>query len=284
MVIGLVCAVAAAVSYALGSILQSVAADRAEKSESALDPASLLRVVRQLPYVLGLGFDGVGFLVSLIALSFLPLFLSEALIASSVAWTALFAAVFLRVQLRRVEVGSLIGLVTGLVLLALSASDSGSGASPPTLEWVLLIGVAGVGAASVVAARLPHRWQGVGLAVVSGLAYSGMGIAARSLADVGFGVELLQHLSTYALLLYGGLGLALFALALQRERVTTVTALVFGIETVLPAVVGILVLGDMTRDGMGVAALLGFVLAVGCTSVLAANSTPHTQQPSPPAL
>ena len=61
----------------------------------------------------------------------------------------------------------------------------------------------------------------------------------------------------------GGVALLSYSIALQRGSVTQATApLVVG-ETVAPAIVGLLLLGDHPRAGWEVAAVVGFVLAVG---------------------
>ena len=101
-------------SYAIGSILQSVAADRTEKS-GALDPRLMMRMIKQLPYLIGLAADGLGFVLGIVAIQFLPLFLSEALIASSVGITAILAVTFLKVKLSSMEKLALPGLMIGLV-------------------------------------------------------------------------------------------------------------------------------------------------------------------------
>ena len=95
-------AVLAALCYGAGAILQATAA-RSQQVTGGLDVALLVRLVRQLPYVAGLGLDAVGFVASLVALRSLPLFLVQAVIASSVGVTAVLAWRFLAVRLDRQE-------------------------------------------------------------------------------------------------------------------------------------------------------------------------------------
>ncbi|PNG16075.1 hypothetical protein C1J00_44045, partial [Streptomyces cahuitamycinicus] len=74
--------------------------------------------------------------------------------------------------------------------------------------------------------------------------------------------ELFPNPATYALLLGGGAAFLLLTSALQRGSVTTATAgLVLG-ETVAPALIGVVWLGDRTRPGLGWLAILGFAVAV----------------------
>jgi drug/metabolite transporter (DMT)-like permease len=274
MTVGLIAALAAAVSYAIGSILQSVAADRTEKS-GALDPRLMMRMIKQLPYLIGLAADGLGFVLGIVAIQFLPLFLSEALIASSVGITAILAVTFLKVKLSSMEKLALPGLMIGLILLALSAQPEQAQELALQWRWLELAGVVVVGVLALGVTWLPERRAGIGLAVVSGVAFSGMGIAARSLEVPDPIWELFKDPSAYAVVIYGALGLLFFASALQRATVTTVTALVFGIETVLPSLIGILFLGDRTREGLWPLAVVGFVLALICSTILAGQAEPE---------
>ena len=73
----------------------------------------------------------------------------------------------------------------------------------------------------------------------------------------------------YALLAGGAAGFLLLTSALQRGSVTTtVAAMVVG-ETIAPALVGVLWLGDSARNGLGWVVVVGFVVAVSATLVLA---------------
>jgi hypothetical protein len=56
--------------------------------------------------------------------------------------------------------------------------------------------------------------------------------------------------------------------------VTLVAAVVFAVETVLPAAVGLHWLGDSTRSGMAVPAVVGFVVTLTAAVGLAAYAQP----------
>ena len=70
------------------------------------------------------------------------------------------------------------------------------------------------------------------------------------------------------------LGTVLFALALQRGRVTVVAAVTFTTNTVLPALVGIFVLGDQVRSGYAAVATAGFLISVSGAIALAQFAGP----------
>ncbi len=278
--LGFVSAIAAALFYGVGSVLQAVAAKRTETAES-LDPRFLYRMVKQVPYLIGLACDGAGFLVSLVALHFLPLFFVEAVLAGSVGVTAILAVIFLHTKLKPLEIGGLVALMVGLALLAISAKDGPAHQLPMWGRWTLLAGTLVIALATLLSMKyLKGHRSGIALAIISGLAFSGLGVASRTLvfpAPIG---PTLRQATIWSVVIYGALGLVLFAFALQRAPVTTVTALVFGIQTTIPALFGILLLGDRSRQGLAWAAITGFILAVVGAILLAGQAEPEPEPES----
>lgn len=271
--LSLACAFVAALSYGFGSVLQAAAARRAEMRPN-LDPMLLVRLARQLPYVAGLALDLLGFLAAVVALRNLPLFMVQSAVAGSVGVTAIAASVAFGIRLQRYERVALVGLVLGFALLAVSARpEHATGLNGPG-RWLLLGGVAVVLVLGALSARLDDRRAGVGLALCAGLSWAGTGIAARVLHIPSPLWHVVTDPVAIALVAYGGLGVLFFATALQRGSVTAAAALVFSVETVFPAVVGLAFLGDRARSHFEVVAVLGFVVAVGASIALARRSEP----------
>jgi drug/metabolite transporter (DMT)-like permease len=252
-------ALACALCYGVGSILEDVAAKRATDVAGAM---------KHPIYVAGLGLDLVGWLLSLLALQRLPLFAVQAAVASSVAVTVVLAAFVLHDPISRGQVAALAAMGVGLVLLALSAApDAPASISDPTTA-ALIGGVAIVGLLGLAAkgGRGP-RIAGL-LGALSGLGFGGTAVCARALEADGTLRGVLTDPLTIALVAYGALGLVLFTLALQRGSVTVATASQYAAETVVPAAIGLLVLGDSARHGLAWAAAAGFVLTVGASVAL----------------
>jgi uncharacterized membrane protein len=67
----------------------------------------------------------------------------------------------------------------------------------------------------------------------------------------------------------GILGLLLYAMALQRGSVTVATSAVVVAETVVPAAIGITLLGDRPAPGRTSVAALGFAITVVGSLLLA---------------
>ena len=258
--VALLAALGCAVSYGLGSVLEQIGARR-EATATSIDPRLLLRLIRQLPYVAGLGVDLLGWVLSLAALQVLPLFLVQAAVASSIAVTAVVARWVLHARLDGRQVAAIVVVVVGLVLLALAAAPDQVQPVGATFRLALVLGV---GAVAVVAGALARFGSGgaLGLAAVSGLAFSGTAVAGRVLVVPTHPLDLLHEPVAWALVAYGGLGMLVFALALQRGPVTTTNAVLFAVETVVPTVVGVVVLGDRARSGRWGLMVLGVMAAV----------------------
>ena len=269
MLLGLIGALAAALCYGSATVLQAVGVRRL----AAMPPGSslLARAWSGRLYGVGLALDGVGFLAALVALRSLPLFVVQSAIASSVGVTAVLAVLLLGARLSGREVTALVVVGLGLVALALSAGTESPTPLTAPWSWVVLAMVVPVGALSLVAARLPRgsRWAAPLLAAAAGLGFGGVGIAARVVSVPEPWWHLLADPLAWAVAAYGVLAMVCYALALDRGAATTTAAVTFGVETVVPAAVGLLWLGDTVRAGFAAWAALGFVATLGGCVALA---------------
>ena len=279
--LALACAVIAALSYGIGSVMQAAAARRAENRVN-LDPMLLVRLLGELPYVAGLVLDLLGFFASVVALRTLPLFLVQSAIASSVGVTAVVASVAFGIRLLRYERVALVALMVGFALLAVSTRPEHAASLGSVGQWILVCGVIVVLAAGALTARLDNRRASIGLALCAGLSWAGTGIAARVLQIPTPAWHVLIDPIALCLAGYGLLGTLLFATALQRGSVTAAAAIVFTVETVIPSFIGIAFLGDQARSGFFLVAMLGFVAAVGGSIALARRSEPLPREAASP--
>ncbi|MEW1792663.1 hypothetical protein [Streptomyces niveus] len=265
----MICALGSAVCYGTASVLQAVAARAAEPGTgSGVDPALLLRALRQWRYVAGLALDGLGFVLQIVALRAIPIYAVGAALAASLAVTAVVAARLLRVRLSARE-WSAVGVVcAGLALLALSSGAEGTEGGSTALR-VAMLGVAvAVLLAGAAAGRLPDRPRALVLGFGAGTGFGVVEVSVRLIDGVA-PAELVTNAAVYALLLGGGAAFLLLTSAFQRGSVTTATAgMVIG-ETIGPALVGVVWLGDRTRAGLGWLTVVGFAVAVAGALALA---------------
>ncbi|MFE1860803.1 DMT family protein [Streptomyces anandii] len=265
----MVCALGAAVCFGTATVLQAIAARAAAESGGpGGDAALLLRAVRQWRYVAGLGLDGLGFVLQVVALRSVPIYAVGAALASSLAVTAVAASRLLRVRLSAVEWTAVGVVCAGLAMLGLASGTEGSEPGSAALKWAMLGAGLGVLALGAVGGRLPGRGRALVLGLGAGLGFGVVEVSVR-LIDSLDPAHLLTNPATYALLLGGAGAFVLLTSALQRGSVTTATAgLVIG-ETIGPAAIGVIWLGDRTREGLAWLAVLGFAVAIAGALALA---------------
>jgi drug/metabolite transporter (DMT)-like permease len=257
----MVCALGAAVCFGTATVLQAIAARSAAATGPGGDVALLWRALRQWRYLAGLALDGLGFVLQILALRSVPIYAVGAALAASLAVTAVVAARLLKVRLSRVEWAAVAVVCAGLALLGLAAGAEGDEEGPAWLKWAMLGAAAGVLLLGAVAGRLPEQGRALTLGLGAGLGFGVVEVSVRLIDGFSAG-ELFPNPATYALLLGGGAAFLLLTSALQRGSVTTATAgLVLG-ETVAPALIGVVWLGDRTRPGLGWLAIAGFAVAV----------------------
>jgi drug/metabolite transporter (DMT)-like permease len=268
MGIGLATAFAAALCYGVGSVLQAMAA-RETATVEGLDPRVVIRLLRSWRYVLGVGLDGVGFLLALVAVRTLPLFVVQSVVASFLAITAVLGALVLGMPLGRRDRAGIAVVVVGLVLVGSSATEDAQVDVTKAETWGVLAATLVLVTLAIPAARLSGPRGATALGAVAGLAFGSTAVATRMLPDDL--VDLVESPAAWALVIAGATALLTYSIALQRGSVTRATAPVVVGETVAPAVVGLVLLGDHTRPGWGLVATVGFVLAVAGAVSLAGH-------------
>lgn len=252
-------AVVACFGYGIGSVLQSVGARR---TAHVAGVGGVAMILIQLPYLLGLAADTVAFAANVVALQRLPLFLVQSIVTASVGVTATIAAAR-GARLTWRDWTSLGVLGAGLVLLCLTADSESAVRVSETSQWIILASAVGPVGVGLVGLRFPARSSALVLAGAAGLAFTGVAVASRGLGSVRLDPALLTEPLLWAIIVQGVIGTVFFALALQRGAVTSVTAVTFMIEMVIPSLVGILLFGDTVHPGLEPYAVVGFLLAVG---------------------
>lgn len=257
MTLAFLAALGGMVLYGLASVSQGYAAARAS------GPA----VLRHPGYLAGLAGDGLAWLCSLLALTRLPLFAVQSLLAGSLAVTVLVAVPVLKVRMGRRDVAAVAVVTVGLVLVSASASAESTRPAPGWFDPALAVGLVLLGLVSALAYR---RGRSVPLAVLAALGFSGAAIGAR-VARLGEGslAATLADPMTWLVVAYGLIGAVMYARSLERGPIGPATAALWVVEVVVPGLLGVAVLGDTVRPGWDLPALLGVALAVGACVVLA---------------
>lgn len=271
MLIGFLLALGCSVCYGVASVLQAAATRTVEAgSGSGVDTVLLLRALRQWRYLVGVALDGLGFLLQVAALRMVPIYVVAAALAASIAVTGIVAAWVLSARLSTAEWTAVGVVCLSLVVLALAAGPGHFRRAPAGLGWALLGVVVALFIVGAAAGRLPDRSRALALGLAAG---SGFGV-------VEVGVRLIEvfdptkrsfytNPALYAAVAGGAAGFLLLTSALHRGSVTTAVAGMVVGETLAPAFVGVVWLGDRARDGFGWLVIAGFVVAVTGALVLA---------------
>jgi drug/metabolite transporter (DMT)-like permease len=294
VIFALLAAAGSAVCYGVASVLQAIGA-RATRDTGTVDPRLLGRLVRQTPFLIGVLCDLAGAVLQFLALRRLPLFLVQATQSANLAVTAVAAVPVLGARLAARHWWAVAAVCAGLALLAASAGvgdprPPGFGFRLALLGCLVLLALAGLAAGRVGRAAGAGRSGGAGhsagagrsggaghsagagrsrgsvagasaLGAAAGLGFGLTALAARSLTNLSPG-HLVRDPAVYAAVGGGVVAFQFFATGLQRGSVTAVAAAVVVTETAVPAVVGIIALGDHTRPGFAPVAAVGFLLAI----------------------
>jgi drug/metabolite transporter (DMT)-like permease len=262
-------AIAAACCYGFASVIQALSARAASRGGTKrVDPRLVVRMLSQWRFVASLALDFAGFILQVVALRRLPLFVVQAAIAASLAVTAVVASWLIHQVLAGREWAAVAGVCAGVALLGSSAGAERPAAPGDEFRIGLIAGLAALLVAGLLAGRLPDPFRTPVLGAAAGLGYGMVAVSARILTNLN-PVALAKDPATYTLAIAGAVSFVFYASALERGQVTVASAATVLAETVLPALIGVLFLGDRPRPGLEAVAAAGFALAVAGAVMLA---------------
>ena len=270
MLVSLIAALVAALCYGVASVMQAIAVREASHRAglTGVDPGLVPRLLHQWRFVASVAIDTLGFLAQLIALQRLPLFAVQAIVAANLAVIAVLASVVIGVSLSWREWLAVTGVVAGVGLLGSSAGAEGAHQAGAVFKIALIVATAVLGVCGLIAARLRDPARTLVLGTVAGLGYGVLGVAARVLT--GFEpLTLIRDPAAYAVVAGGLISFVFYTTALEGGSVTVATAAVVLAETLPPALIGVIFLGDTTRHGLAPVAVIGFAVAVASALALA---------------
>ena len=279
MLVSMIAAIVAALFYGVASVMQAIAVRAAshrapDAASGGVDPGLVVRMLHQWRFVASVCLDALGFLAQLIALQRLPLFVVQAFVASNLAVTAVVASWLIGVKLSWREWAAVIGVVAGVGLLGSTAGAEGAAQVGAVFKLALIVAVAGLAVVGLAAAKLNEPFRTTALGITAGFGFGVLSIAARVLD--GFApLQLARDPAAYAIAAAGIISFMFYATALEGGSVTVATAAVVLAETIPPAIIGVIFLGDQTRPGLAGVAWAGFFIAVASAVMLARFGEAH---------
>ena len=254
MFVGIAAGLVAAVLFGTGAVLQAHAVRRHAGSADRLTgfwSMALRDPLVALVLAMYLG----GFVLHAVAIWTTPLYLAQATVAMSLPVTAVTSMV-LHERLTPVHWSALAVVTAGLVLLALGSGEPGEVIVHPPFVAALAVGVLALAAL----ARWGSGLGGAALGAIAGLGYAGSAVAVRG---VDASVDPLVVGAALAVPAFSVVAFWLYSLGMERAPVSSVTAPLIVLQTFVPALVGVALLGDDVRAGWWPAVVAGLVLATG---------------------
>src|ERR1700753_3985507 len=186
VLVGFLLALGCSVCYGTASVLQAVAARSVESgSKSGVDAMLLLRALRQWRYLVGIGLDGLGFVLQVAALRLVPIYVVAAALAASIAVTGIVSAWVLSARLSKAEWTAVGVVCLSLVVLALAAGPGHFRRAPAGLGWALLGVVAALFIVGAAAGRLPDRSRALALGLAAGSGFGVIEVGVRLIGVLG---------------------------------------------------------------------------------------------------
>jgi drug/metabolite transporter (DMT)-like permease len=283
VLIGVLLALGCSVCYGTASVLQAAATRSVEAGDgSGVDAVLLLRAVRQWRYLVGIGLDGLGLVLQVAALRLVPIYVVAAALAASIAVTALVAAWVLSARLSTTEWTAVGVVCASLGMLGFAAGPEGTQRGPGGLGWALLGVVGAIFIAGAVGGRLSGRPRALALGLGAGSGFGVVEVGVRLIDPIDPSkAAFYTNPALYAAAGGGAAGFLLLTSALHRGSVTTAVAGMVVGETIAPAIVGVVWLGDRSREGLGWMVFVGFAIAVAATLALARfGEAPNPAEPA----
>ena len=271
----LLAAFACSICNGLAAVLQKISADK-EKQANDLSASLLLHLFQDLPYIVGVILDLLGWILTVYAVQYLPLFLVEAIIAANIVITIFVEHIFLKRRATRSMYLAAGIILAGLFALAFSASPERARQVSPSARFLLVLSPFVVGLLGAIAARGKRQVSVVLLAALSGLAFGLTSVFGRIISFSNPIWHTLLNPLLIGLTASGILGIWLFSTALQRARASVANASMTAAQTLIPSIIGITLLGDVPRNGLWVGIIVGTALVLGGVCVLAFRHDPKS--------
>jgi drug/metabolite transporter (DMT)-like permease len=283
VLIGVVAALLACVGYGVSSVLQAYGARRSSAAAQGrgatghVTPSggptlrSTMAAGLTAAFIIGIVLDVVGFAGSAVSARLIPLFLSQTIISANLVVTAVLGVVVLGIGLQARDWLAIAAVIVSLFVLGLTAGDRGGGTSDPVVHWGVLSGSILILGGGIGLVRLLGSRAAVAAGLIAGVLFGALAIAVRVLEGLDpFHVgTLMADPALWTILIAGLGGFYLHTVALQLGSVNGATAALVVGETVVPGIIGVVLLGDSAQPGLGWLVAVGFVGAVASAVAVA---------------
>ncbi|HZV72458.1 MAG TPA: DMT family transporter [Conexibacter sp.] len=251
-------ALAAALLFALGTVLQQKASLDAPSTSAGSSSGLLLRMARRPVWLAGIAADALGFVAQAIALTIGRIAVVQPLLITSVVFALPLGTRLTGQHVGRGEVGAAVLVTSALAAFLVVANPSGGRSDAPLGEW-LIAGAAFGGATAMLvllARRRSPKAKAALLGTATGLLF---GLSAALTKTVGDQVEhgiltVFTDWHLYALIVVGYTSMTLNQLALATGALAPAIATAMAFDPISSVVLGTTLLREsLDTTALGVA-------------------------------
>jgi drug/metabolite transporter (DMT)-like permease len=267
-------ALAAALLFSLGTVLQQQVAATASEEE-ARGAGFLLSLARQPRWLAGIVADGLGFVAQAAALGLGRIVVVQPLLATSVVFALPLGARFEHKPVSRPEILGALAVTAGLGAFLVLADPGGGVNNASATAWVVSFAVAAVLCSALTLSargRVPvHRAALLGTAAGILFALSAA-LTKATVEQLDDGVlAVFEHWQLYALVVVGYVSMTLSQASLQAGALAPAVATQMALDPVASLFLGTLAFEETIHDDTGtlLAALVAFAVMIGGIAFLA---------------
>ena len=267
-------ALAAALLFSLGTVLQQQVAATASEEE-ARGAGFLLRLARQPRWLAGIVADGLGFVAQAAALGLGRIVVVQPLLATSVVFALPLGARFEHKPVSRPEILGALAVTAGLGAFLVLADPGGGVDNASATAWVVSFAVAAVLCSALTLSargRAPvHRAALLGTAAGILFALSAA-LTKATVEQLDDGVlAVFEHWQLYALVVVGYVSMTLSQASLQAGALAAAVATQMALDPVASLFLGTLAFDETIHYDTGalLAALVAFAVMIAGIAFLA---------------
>jgi drug/metabolite transporter (DMT)-like permease len=278
-------ALAAALFFSLGTVLQQQVASTASEEE-ARQAGFLLRLARRPRWLAGIAADAVGFVAQAAALGIGRLVVVQPLLSTAVVFSLPLGAKLGGRRVVRRDMVAALAVTAGLAIFLVVADPTGGREDATTAAWIVSFVVAAVvcGALALAGRGRPPAARagliGAAAGILFGLSAALTKATVERLDDGVLEVFVDWHL--YALVVVGYASMSLSQSSLQTGQLAPSVATQMSLDPIASLLLGILAFDETVHeDAAGlIAALAAFVVMIGGIVTLAAAEQEPTEAPA----
>jgi drug/metabolite transporter (DMT)-like permease len=283
----IVLALAAALFFGVGTVLQERAAMEVPDEEAA-KAGLLVRLAQQPVWLAGIVADALGFILQAIALAVGRIVVVQPLLATAVVFALPFGARLDKRRLTRNEILGAAAVVGGVGAFVVVANPTGGVDNPKLGVWIVA-GAICLGASAALALLARGRRPGVKASLLgsaAGILFALSAVLTKAVADqLDDGIlEILVHWQLYALIAVGWVSMTFSSQALQTGALAPAAATQMSLDPVVSVALGVFAFDESLHDSFvgGAIALAGFaVMIVGLVVLSGSQSSRETNKVVP---